>query len=114
MAAAPGTPGGIARAHVDDNDLLQGWANGGKNLAPMTVCYGSPDPTAALNATAAASYFGIEAVDVQTTGPDFITSWMTYVTANPGSLQYHGGIEAPGCTAYARYVIFDSFVPAVP
>jgi alpha/beta superfamily hydrolase len=114
FAGTPGTAGGIARAHVDENDLLQGWANGGRNLAPMTVCYGDPDPTAALNATTAASYFGIEAVDVQTTGPDFITSWMTYVTANPGGLQYHGGIEAPGCTAYARYVIFDAYVPDVP
>jgi alpha/beta superfamily hydrolase len=112
--AVPGTAGGIARQHVEDNDLLQGWANGGGNLAPMTVCYGSPDTTAMANALAAQSYFGIEAVDVQTTGPDFITTWMTYVTANPGNLQYHGGIEAPGCTAYARYVIFDSYVPAVP
>ena len=113
-AATPGTAGGVARGHVDDNDLLQGWVNGGRNLAPMTVCYGSPDTTAALNATAARDFFHIDAIDVQTTGPDFITQWMVYVTANPGQLEYHGGIEAPGCTAYARYQVFDAYVGIVP
>jgi hypothetical protein len=112
--AVPGTPGGIARGHVEANGLLQGWANGGRNRAPMTVCYGDLDPTAMGNAVAASNYFGTAAVDVQTSGPDFITSWMAAVSANPGNLQYHGGIEAPGCTAYARYVIFDSYAAIVP
>lgn len=114
MASAPGTSGGTTRAHVEANGLLQGWANGGANLAPMTVCYGNLDPTAALNATTAGDYFGIPAIDVQTTGPDFIVNWMVYVSQNPGNLQYHGGIEAPGCTAYARYSVFDQYVSVVP
>jgi hypothetical protein len=100
---ATGTPGGTARAHVTANGLLQGWSN----VAPMTPCYGSLDPTAQTNALAAGTFFGIGTVDVQTTGPVFITSWMA---ANAASKDYHGQVEAPGCTAYARYAVFDTYV----
>jgi hypothetical protein len=99
-----GTPGGIARAHVEANGLLQSW----KNVAPMTLCYGSLDPMAQTNALAAGTFFGIVPVDVQSTGPAFITSWM--VANSTGSKDYHGQVEAPGCTAYARYAVFDTFV----
>ena len=109
----PGTPGGIARRHIEDNGLLQGWRTG-RNVAPMTVCYGDLDPTAQTNAVAAGSFFGIAAVDVQTTGPAFITSWMVANSGSASSLEYHGEVEAPGCTAYARYSVFDTLVPSVP
>lgn len=117
MASRPATAGGIARAHVEANGLLQGWANGGRSLAPMSVCYGDLDPTAEANALAAGAYLAIPAVDVQTAASgadDFIVAWMAQVSANPGNLQYHGGIEAPGCTAYARYQVFDPLVRNVP
>jgi hypothetical protein len=112
-SANPGTPGGTARAHVEANGLLQGW-HGGRNAAPMVICYGDLDTTATANATTAGTYFGLSPIDVQVTGPAFITSWMASTSQNPNGLEYHGGIEAPGCTAYARYVVFDSFVPDVP
>jgi hypothetical protein len=99
-----GTSGGIARGHVEANGLLQAW----KNAAPMTVCYGSLDTMAQTNALSAATFFGIGAVDVQSTGPAFITSWMV-ANASSGK-EYHGQVEAPGCTAYARYAVFDTFV----
>jgi len=117
LAATPGTPGGIAQAHVVANGLISGWGNGGVNVAPMTVCYGDQDPTAMANALSASTHLGVPAVNVQTPddGADpFIVQWMQYVTLHPGDLQYHGGIEAPGCTAYARYQVFDTYVSVVP
>jgi len=107
--AAPGTRGGTTRAHVEANGLLQGW-KGGRNAAPMTACYGDLDAIAALNATTAATALGIPAVDVQVTGPAFITTWMAANSGGSSPLEYHGEVEAPGCTAYARYVVFDPFV----
>jgi hypothetical protein len=103
-AGRAGTPGGVARAHVEANGLLQSW----KNLAPMTLCYGSLDPTAEANAVAAGTYFGIGPVDVQTSGPAFITTWMA--ANSTAAKDYHGQVEAPGCTAYARYAVFDTYV----
>jgi hypothetical protein len=108
-----GTSGGIARTHVEANGLLQGWRTG-RNIGPMTVCYGDLDTVASANATAAGTYFGIPAIDVQTTGPGFITSWMVTNSASSSSLEYHGEVEAPGCTAYARYSVFDPLVGNVP
>lgn len=107
LAATAGTPGGVARAHVDDNDLVtSGWSP-----ASTTVpCYGDLDTMAAANARAAAQAFQVTAVDVQTTGPAFIVSWMR---ANANSPSYHGTIEAGGCTAYARYAVFDPLVTPV-
>jgi len=108
-----GTRGAIARAHVEANGLLQGWRTG-RNIGPMTVCYGDLDTVAAVNATAAADFFGTPAIDVQTTGPGFITAWMAANSGSSSSLEYHGEVEAPGCTAYARYVVFDPLVGSVP
>jgi hypothetical protein len=103
-ASTSGTPGGVARGHVADNDLVtSAWAP----VAPQVPCYGDLDTTATGNALAAAKAFGVTAIDVQTTGPAFIVSWMK---ANANAPDYHGGVEAAGCTAYARYAVFDKLV----
>ncbi len=112
LANTPGTHGGITAAHVGDNDLLQGWANSGKNKGPMTICYGDKDVVATPNATAAATFFGSTAtlVDAQTTTDQpFIASWMVANSTGSNALVYHGQVEGPGCTAYARYGVFDTF-----
>ena len=113
LAGTPGTHGGIAAAHVGDNDLRQSWANGNKNKAPMTLCYGDQDPIAMTNALSAQTFFGSSAdiVNVQTTTDQpFIASWMVaHSTDAKNPLVYHGQVEGPGCTAYARYGVFDGF-----
>jgi len=103
--STPGKPGGIARAHIDDNDLVNpAWRPSG----PLLPCYGGLDDTARMNAQAAVAALAVPAVDVQVSGPAFIVSWMV---ANRHAADYHGRVEAGGCTAYARYMVFDEVVP---
>ncbi len=101
MSNTPGTGGAQARAHATANSLLQSW----QPVAPMTVCYGSPDPMATPNAVAAAAYFGARAdvVDIQG-DTSFIGAWMALHADDNG---YHGNVEGPGCTAFSRYFVFD-------
>jgi len=107
LAAKAGTHGGIARAHIEDNNLLKGW----KNKGPMTVCYGSKDVVATPNALDAQTFFGITAVDAQTvSSPAFISQWMVANSSGDSALTYHGQVEGPGCTAYARYGVFDKII----
>lgn len=108
LAGSPGTPGGAARQHAHDHSLVrttgpQTWSP----VAPLTVLYGSLDPMATPNAQAvAARLAGARAVDIQTdtlTTPAYIQAWMK---ANATQVDYHGGVEAPGCTSYTRNVLF--------
>lgn len=108
LAGTPGTPGGAARMHTHDNSLVrvtgpQTWSP----VAPLTVLYGSLDPMATPNAqTVGANLAGARAVDVQTdttTTPIYVQAWMQ---ANANKQDYHGGVEAPGCTSYTRNVLF--------
>jgi hypothetical protein len=105
----PGTRGSQARADVALNTLLPipRW----HNVAPMTPCYGAPDATAASNARAAAQYFDIAVEDVQDDpqAPAFIESWAAAAAARLPD--YHGQVEAPACTAWARYAVFDRYWP---
>ncbi|HJV89443.1 MAG TPA: prolyl oligopeptidase family serine peptidase [Holophagaceae bacterium] len=108
LAATAGTPGGEARRHTHDNSLVR--ATGSQTwtpMAPLTVLYGSLDPMATPNAqTVAARLAGARAVDVQTdtaTTPLYVQAWMQ---ANAHQPDYHGGVEAPGCTSYTRNVLF--------
>ena len=105
----PGTRGGQARADVALNTLLP--AARWHNVAPMTPCYGAPDPTAARNAQAAGQYFGIPVEDVQDDpqAPAFIETWAAAAAARLPD--YHGQVEAPACTAWARYAVFDRYWP---
>jgi pimeloyl-ACP methyl ester carboxylesterase len=107
LARTPGSAGAATRVHVDANNLVSpAWSP----AAPTVLCYGNLDVEAQANALAAGTALGLpptDVVDVQTTGPGFITSWMD--AASKTDLEYHGQVEAPGCTAYARYVVFDTY-----
>jgi len=107
LARTAGSPGAAMRGHVDANSLVSpAWIPD----APTVLCYGNLDTTAQANALVAGTALGLppaDVVDVQTTGPAYITDWME--AASRSGLEYHGQVEAPGCTAYARYVVLDAY-----
>ena len=108
LARTPGSAAAAMRGHVDDNSLVApAWPVG----APTVLCYGSLDATAQANALTAGAALGLPAgslADVQTTGPSYIVDWV--VAASRTDAEYHGQVEAPGCTAYARYAVLDAYV----
>jgi hypothetical protein len=108
LAGTPGTAGAAMRGHVDANSLVSpAWAPG----APTVLCYGSLDTMAQANTLTAAAALGLppaDVADVQVSGPAYITDWVAGATH--AGLEYHGQVEAPACTAYARYVVMDALV----
>jgi hypothetical protein len=90
-----------ARVHVQANDLRTFAPR-----APLSVCYGSGDPQAMTNAQAAVTYFQGRGVNIGSADIGAIPQYADFV-AQMGSSNYHGNIEAPACTAWARQYAFD-------
>jgi hypothetical protein len=103
--------GARVRAHAGENNLLQNWIPATKTY----VCYGNLDPMATPNALSAQKYFqtqgvpqlmSLEDVQVETQNP--IAYWMaTQTQLHPPGAGYHGQVEAPACTSWARHSVFD-------
>jgi hypothetical protein len=102
----PGTGGHAALVHAQADSLVH--ASGAQPwtpIAPITFCYGDIDPMATPNAIEATHLANAAVVDAQTdpSEPAYIRNWMV---AGAGNNLYHGQIEGPGCTSYAKNVIF--------
>lgn len=103
--------GAQVRVHAQENNVLQNWTPTSKTF----VCYGSLDTMAAPNALAAQSYFqsrGVPALltmeDLETDTHPVIAHWMdTQTPLHPPGAGYHGKVEAPACTSWARHAVFD-------
>lgn len=107
----PAGGGAQVRLHAGENNLLQSWQPVGKTY----VCYGSKDDMATPNALAAQGYFqtvGAGALltteDLETETQPVIAQWMVSQTKlhQPGA-GYHGQVEAPACTSWSRFTVFD-------
>jgi hypothetical protein len=101
-----GSHGLAALVHARADSLvhasgLQPWSP----HAPITFCYGDIDPMATPNAIEATHLDNSTVIDVQTdpSEPAYIRNWMI---AGAGNNLYHGQVEGPGCTSYAKNVIF--------
>ena len=90
-----------ARVHVQANDLRTFAPR-----APLSVCYGSGDPQAMANAQAAVAYFQSRGVSVGSADIEAYPQYANFI-AQMGNQNYHGNIEAPACTAWARQYAFD-------
>jgi hypothetical protein len=90
-----------ARLHVQANDLRTFAPR-----SPLTVCFGAKDTQAMSNALSAASYFETRGVTIGTTDIETIPDLQNFI-AQMGDDDYHGNVEAPGCTAWARQAMFD-------
>lgn len=106
QTAAFSASGLAARKHADDNSLVH--ASGAQPWSPkarVTFCYGDIDPMATPNAEEAATLSNASAVDVQSDAsePAYIR---TFMAAGASNADYHGAVEAPGCTSYTRNVLF--------
>lgn len=104
----PNTPGSVAKKHAQDNTLVVAGPTSAQKwtpVAPITFCWGSIDTIVGPSATEGANLAGAHTVDVQTdtSEPSYILQFMQ---ANAGADQYHGSVEAPGCTSYAKNVLF--------
>ncbi len=103
--------GAQVRVHARQNNLLQDWTPTSKTF----VCYGSLDTMATPNALAVQSYFhsrGESALltmeDLETDTYPVIAHWMaTQTPLHPPGAGYHGQVEAPACTSWARHTVFD-------
>jgi pimeloyl-ACP methyl ester carboxylesterase len=94
-------PAEPARVHVEANDLRTF-----APVAPLAVCYGAKDPQAMSNGQAAAAYFRTRGVTIATTDIQAIPELQQFI-AQMGGQNYHGDIEAPACSAWARQSMFD-------
>jgi hypothetical protein len=117
VANQPGTAGQRARNHADAQALLANW----KPTAPITLCYGPQDPMAALNVDQASTYFSAvglknwQVENIETPYPQndprydaYIAAWVpSAVQRHPAESGYHGQVEAPACTSFARFDVFD-------
>jgi pimeloyl-ACP methyl ester carboxylesterase len=92
-----------ARVHAKENDL--------RSFTPRTVmnlCYGSDserDYYAGFNVSRAIDYFGSGAIanDIEQ-----MPQYRSFIDKSEAQgAQYHGNIEAPACTAFARRSVFD-------
>jgi len=103
--------GAQVRVHAQHNNLLRDWTP----TSPTFVCYGNLDAMATPNALAAQSYFqarGVAALltmeDLETETQPVIAQWMdTQTPLHPPGAGYHGQVEAPACTSWARHSVFD-------
>lgn len=104
--------GAQVRVRAQQNNLLQDWTP----TSPTFVCYGGQDTMATPNALAAQSYFqarGATALltmeDLETETQPVIAQWMdTQTPLHPPGAGYHGQVEAPACTSWARHSVFDT------
>ena len=94
-------PAEPARVHVQANDLRTFAPR-----APLAVCYGAKDPQAMSNGQAAAAYFQTRRVSITTTDIETVPELQNFIM-QMGSKDYHGNVEAPGCTSWARQAMFD-------
>jgi hypothetical protein len=90
-----------ARMHVEANDLRTFAPR-----APLSVCYGSGDPQAMSNAQAAVAYFQGRGVQAGSANIEDYPQYANFI-AGMGGQNYHGNIEAPACSAWARQYGFD-------
>ncbi len=103
--------GARVRARARENNLLQNWTPTSKTF----VCYGNLDTMATPNALAAQKYFAAQGVpqlmtleDVQVETREPVAHWMaTQTPLHPPGAGYHGQVEAPACTSWARHTVFD-------
>lgn len=103
--------GAQVRALARQNNLLQEWTPTSRTF----VCYGSLDVMAAPNALAAQSYFQARGTaslltveDLEAETQPVIAQWMaTQTPLHPPGAGYHGKVEGPACTSWARHSVFD-------
>jgi len=100
-------PAEPARVHVEANDLRTFAPQ-----SPLAVCYGAKDPQAMSNGQAAAAYFLTRGVSITSTDIETIPALQQFI-AQMGNQDYHGNVEAPACTAWARQAMFDPLRAAV-
>jgi dienelactone hydrolase len=96
-----------ARVHVEANDLRSFAPR-----APLAVCYGAKDAQALANGQAAAAYFLTRGVSVASTDIETVPELQAFIM-QMGNKDYHGNVEAPACTAWARQAMFDPLRGAV-
>jgi hypothetical protein len=94
-------PNEPARQHVQANDLRTF-----APVAPLAVCYGAKDPQAMSNAQAAVAYFATRGVVATPTDIQTVPELQGFI-AQMGNQDYHGNVEAPACSAWARQTMFD-------